>query len=34
MLGFMKRYATANRIAANVIHSPDFGPTRAFSVST
>jgi myo-inositol 2-dehydrogenase / D-chiro-inositol 1-dehydrogenase len=30
VLGFMKRYATANRIAANVIHSPDFGPTASF----
>ena len=26
VLGFMKRYSTANRIAANVIASPEFGP--------
>jgi myo-inositol 2-dehydrogenase/D-chiro-inositol 1-dehydrogenase len=30
ILGFMKRYATANRIAANVIRSGDFGPTASF----
>jgi myo-inositol 2-dehydrogenase / D-chiro-inositol 1-dehydrogenase len=30
VLGFMKRYATANRIAANVIHSPEFGPPASF----
>ena len=29
--GFMKRYSTANRIAANVIHSPEFGPPRELS---
>ena len=30
VLGFMKRYATANRIAANVIHAKDFGPPASF----
>jgi myo-inositol 2-dehydrogenase/D-chiro-inositol 1-dehydrogenase len=30
VVGFMKRYATANRIAANVIHSPEFGPPASF----
>ncbi len=30
VLGFMKRYSTANRIAANVLHAPDFGPRASF----
>ncbi|CAH1648789.1 MULTISPECIES: Gfo/Idh/MocA family oxidoreductase [unclassified Chelatococcus] len=30
VLGFMKRYSTANRIAANVIHSAEFGVTASF----
>ncbi len=30
VLGFMKRYSTANRIAANVIGSADFGETASF----
>ncbi|CAH1649029.1 Gfo/Idh/MocA family protein [Chelatococcus asaccharovorans] len=30
VLGFMKRYSTANRIAANVIHSDEFGATASF----
>jgi myo-inositol 2-dehydrogenase/D-chiro-inositol 1-dehydrogenase len=30
VLGFMKRYSTANRIAANVLHGPDFGPRASF----
>jgi len=30
MLGFMKRYSTANRIAANVIASEEFGATASF----
>ncbi|CAN5227877.1 Gfo/Idh/MocA family oxidoreductase [soil metagenome] len=30
VLGFMKRYSTANRIAANVIASPEFGPAASF----
>jgi len=28
--GFMKRYSTANRIAANVIRSEEFGPVASF----
>lgn len=28
--GFMKRYSTANRIAANVIHGGEFGDTASF----
>lgn len=30
VLGFMKRYSTANRIAANLLHAPDFGPRASF----
>jgi myo-inositol 2-dehydrogenase/D-chiro-inositol 1-dehydrogenase len=30
VVGFMKRYSTANRIAANVIASPEFGPKASF----
>ena len=30
VLGFMKRYSTANRIAANVVHAPEFGDTASF----
>jgi myo-inositol 2-dehydrogenase/D-chiro-inositol 1-dehydrogenase len=30
VLGFMKRYSTANRIAANVIRSGEFGDTASF----
>ena len=30
VLGFMKRYSTANRIAANVIHDPAFGAPAGF----
>ncbi|MHB2170131.1 Gfo/Idh/MocA family protein [Alsobacter sp. R-9] len=30
VLGFMKRYSTANRIAANVIHAPAFGTPASF----
>ena len=30
VLGFMKRYSTANRIAANVIHSAEFGTPASF----
>jgi len=30
ILGFMKRYSTANRIAANVIHGPQFGTPASF----
>ncbi|MGL4494402.1 MAG: Gfo/Idh/MocA family oxidoreductase, partial [Beijerinckiaceae bacterium] len=30
VLGFMKRYSTANRIAANVIHASDFGAPASF----
>jgi myo-inositol 2-dehydrogenase / D-chiro-inositol 1-dehydrogenase len=30
VLGFMKRYSTANRIAANVIGSKEFGETASF----
>jgi myo-inositol 2-dehydrogenase/D-chiro-inositol 1-dehydrogenase len=30
VLGFMKRYSTANRIAANVIRSAEFGETASF----
>jgi myo-inositol 2-dehydrogenase/D-chiro-inositol 1-dehydrogenase len=30
IVGFIKRYSTANRIAANVIASPDFGQTASF----
>ena len=30
VLGFMKRYSTANRIGANVIHNPDFGQAASF----
>jgi myo-inositol 2-dehydrogenase/D-chiro-inositol 1-dehydrogenase len=30
VLGFMKRYSTANRIAANVIRSAQFGETASF----
>jgi myo-inositol 2-dehydrogenase/D-chiro-inositol 1-dehydrogenase len=26
IVGFMKRYSTANRIAGNLLHAPDFGP--------
>jgi myo-inositol 2-dehydrogenase/D-chiro-inositol 1-dehydrogenase len=26
VVGFMKRYSTANRIAGNILHAPDFGP--------
>ena len=26
IVGFMKRYSTANRIARNILHSPEFGP--------
>jgi myo-inositol 2-dehydrogenase / D-chiro-inositol 1-dehydrogenase len=29
-LGFMKRYATANRIAANIVRSSAFGPPASF----
>jgi myo-inositol 2-dehydrogenase/D-chiro-inositol 1-dehydrogenase len=29
-LGFMKRYATANRIAANIVHAPGFGQPAGF----
>ena len=28
--GFMKRYSTANRIAANIIHGGEFGPAASF----
>lgn len=30
VLGFMKRYSTANRIAFNVIRGKEFGPTASF----
>jgi myo-inositol 2-dehydrogenase / D-chiro-inositol 1-dehydrogenase len=30
VLGFMKRYSTANRIAANVLRKPDFGRPASF----
>ena len=30
VLGFMKRYSTANRIAANVVHNSDFGAPASF----
>jgi len=30
VLGFMKRYSTANRIAANLVHSPGFGAPAGF----
>ncbi|MBN9458067.1 MAG: Gfo/Idh/MocA family oxidoreductase [Bosea sp.] len=30
VVGFMKRYSTANRIAANVIRAPEFGETASF----
>ncbi|MFO1151898.1 MAG: Gfo/Idh/MocA family oxidoreductase [Alsobacter sp.] len=30
VLGFMKRYSTANRIAANVLHGAEFGPRASF----
>ncbi|SEB88184.1 myo-inositol 2-dehydrogenase / D-chiro-inositol 1-dehydrogenase [Rhizobiales bacterium GAS188] len=30
VLGFMKRYSTANRIGANVVHSPEFGTPASF----
>ena len=30
VLGFMKRYSTANRIAANILHGDDFGPAMSF----
>jgi myo-inositol 2-dehydrogenase / D-chiro-inositol 1-dehydrogenase len=30
VVGFMKRYSTANRMAANVIRSPDFGAAASF----
>jgi myo-inositol 2-dehydrogenase/D-chiro-inositol 1-dehydrogenase len=30
VLGFMKRYSTANRIAANVLRGGDFGPAVSF----
>jgi len=26
VVGFMKRYSTANRIAGNILHAPSFGP--------
>lgn len=29
-VGFMKRYSTANRIAYNVVRTPEFGPVAAF----
>ena len=30
VLGFMKRYSTANRIAANIVHATEFGATAGF----
>jgi myo-inositol 2-dehydrogenase/D-chiro-inositol 1-dehydrogenase len=30
VLGFMKRYSTANRIAANIVHGADFGTPASF----
>jgi myo-inositol 2-dehydrogenase/D-chiro-inositol 1-dehydrogenase len=30
VVGFMKRYSTANRIAANVLHGPEFGVRASF----
>ena len=30
VLGFMKRYSTANRIAANIVHAPAFGTPASF----
>ncbi len=30
VVGFMKRYSTANRIAANVLKDPQFGPRASF----
>ncbi len=30
VLGFMKRYSTANRMAANILRSDDFGPAASF----
>ncbi|MBI3706354.1 MAG: Gfo/Idh/MocA family oxidoreductase [Proteobacteria bacterium] len=30
VVGFMKRYSTANRIAANLVHAPEFGPAAGF----
>lgn len=30
IVGFMKRYSTANRIALNLIGNPEFGPTASF----
>ncbi len=30
VLGFMKRYSTANRIAANLVHSAEFGAAAGF----
>lgn len=30
VVGFMKRYSTANRIALNVVHGGDFGPPASF----
>lgn len=30
VVGFMKRYSTANRIAANIVHAPEFGATAGF----
>ncbi len=29
VVGFMKRYSTANRIAGNVLHAPGFGPAAS-----
>jgi myo-inositol 2-dehydrogenase / D-chiro-inositol 1-dehydrogenase len=30
VLGFMKRYSTANRIAINLVHAPEFGAPASF----
>lgn len=30
VVGFMKRFSTANRIAANILHDPAFGPRASF----
>jgi myo-inositol 2-dehydrogenase/D-chiro-inositol 1-dehydrogenase len=30
VVGFMKRYSTANRIASNIVASPEFGPRASF----
>ncbi|MBI1244067.1 MAG: gfo/Idh/MocA family oxidoreductase [Alphaproteobacteria bacterium] len=30
VVGFMKRYSTANRIAANILHGDEFGPRASF----